>query len=122
MCGFESRGGNMSKHTALSNDEQNPNATLAIASHAGLDVLESGGHYYLKGPQSAWEKLERAAKDMQGQADAFPEDNEDTVEINRETLQSLLELVYLYRGDERVTHDAEMKPRFDVVHDVEDSL
>jgi len=101
--------------------EQNSDSTLAITNYAGLDVLESGGHHYLTGPKSAWEQLERAAKDMQGKAVEIPEDD-DTVEINRNTLQSLLELVYMYRGDERITHNADMKERFDVVHDAEASL
>jgi len=120
-CGFESYTGNMGTQDTQPDTEQNSDSTLAITNYAGLDVLESGGHHYLTGPKSAWEQLERAAKDMQGKAVEIPEDD-DTVEINRNTLQSLLELVYMYRGDERITHNADMKERFDVVHDAEASL
>ncbi|RLM94390.1 hypothetical protein [Haloarcula sp. Atlit-7R] len=111
----------MGSQDAQSDREQHPDNTLAVGAQADLDIFKSGGHYYLTGPQSAWKQLETAAKDMQGKAVEVPEDD-DTVEISRNTLRSLLELVYMYRGDERVTHGADAKERFGVVHDAEESL
>lgn len=95
--------------------------TLAISGTADLDVFESGGSHYLRGHKAAWESMEKAAKDMQGKAVELPDDN-DTVEIERESLEDLLALVYMYRGDERVEHDEEMDEKFSVVHDAEEAL
>jgi len=101
--------------------EKEERNTLSVPSTADMDVFESGGSHYLCGDKSAWESMERAAKDMQGKAVDISED-QDTVEIERDALEQLLNLVYMYRGDERVEHDDDMEERFSVVHDAEEAL
>jgi len=114
----------MSAETANSERDTKDVATLLVRSSADMGFVESGGSLYLVGDKSAWESMERAAKDMQGK-DFDPTDDTpetDSVHVERETLEELLNLVYMYRGDERVEHDAEMEERFSVVHDAEDAL
>lgn len=96
-------------------------STLAVPDHSDMDIFQSGGSHYLTGSKSAWEQMERAAADMQEKT-VEPAPGTDTVSVNREDLETLLTLAYMYRGDERVSHDTDTKERFDVISSIREAM